>query len=189
MWYILPNFVIKIRIRNIKCGFLRGTNIFGSHKMRVGWEVLTNKIFTNAVTGIFLVGDIPAFVAREGDEVVLTCPVNTPGRPNIFVLLQIFFVYKYFPQNAVTTTLWSGTATPAKCTSTAPSRSSAMQRAPWWTGGLNFSLDFPITGSTHRIILQQLQISTQSVCHFSILSCRIEQFSWLWFSGVLICLK
>ena len=95
----MPNFVIKIRIsiRNIRCGFLRGTNIFESHKMRVGWEVLTNKIFTNAVTGIFLVGDIPAFVAREGDEVVLTCPVNTPGRPNIFVLLQIFFVYKYFP--------------------------------------------------------------------------------------------
>ena len=101
----MPNFIIKIRISNIRCGFLRGTNIFESHKMRVGWEVLTNKIFTNAVTGIFLVGDIPAFVAREGDEVVLTCPVNTPGRPNIFVLLQIFFVYKYIPQNAVTTTL------------------------------------------------------------------------------------
>ena len=76
----MPNFVIKIRIRNIRCG----TNIFESHKMRVGWEVLTNKIFTNAVTGIFLVGDIPAFVAREGDEVVLTCPVNTPGRLHDF---------------------------------------------------------------------------------------------------------
>ena len=64
--------------------------------MRVGWEVLTNKIFTNAVTGIFLVGDIPAFVAREGDEVVLTCPVNTPGRLNIFLPSNIF-VNKYFP--------------------------------------------------------------------------------------------
>ena len=27
-----------------------------------------------------LAGEIPEFVVREGEEVVLSCPVNTPGK-------------------------------------------------------------------------------------------------------------
>ena len=81
MWYF-ERFCQKIHISVL-------VTFFRSHKMQT-WVVSTNKVcfisptdsklYNCKIVRLTFSGEIPTFVAKEGENVVLSCPVNTPGR-------------------------------------------------------------------------------------------------------------